>query len=377
MRRVIVAPDKFKGSLTAIQVAAHLEVGLRTGQPDLEIAQLPLADGGEGTVDAAVSAGFHRVSARVSGPTGQLVDACLAVRGDTAVVELAEASGLSRLPGGRPAPLTASSRGTGELLRVALDAGCRQVVLAIGGSACTDGGAGMLQALGMRLLDRAERELAPGAVPLLDLDHVDLSGLDPRLSQTAVTLASDVDNPLLGPSGAATIYGPQKGAGPADIPRLEAALTRWASILCREIGPHDPADQPGAGAAGGVGFAALAILAAHRRPGVDVLLELVGFDAAVREADLVVTGEGSLDDQSLYGKAPVGVAAAARVHGVSTVAVAGRCSLTAAQLFAAGFDRAYPLTDIEPDLGRCMSQAGSLVEQVGGRIAADRQRGKA
>ena len=368
--RVVIAPDKFKGSLTAPQVAAALAAGVRGAASDVDVVELPVADGGEGTLDAAVAAGFERVRLEVTGPTGQQVPAAFGVRGDAAIVELAEASGLKRLPGGEPAPLTASSRGTGELLRAALDTGCRSIVLGIGGSACTDGGAGMLEALGARVLDARGAPVAPGGAALRDAERLDLSGLDPRLSSVTLVVACDVDNPLLGPSGAAATFGPQKGASEEDVATLEAGLARWASLV-GDATAGDAAGRPGAGAAGGVGFAALAVLGARMRPGIELVLDLTGFAQAVAAADLVVTGEGSLDEQSLGGKAPLGVAGAARTHGVPVVAVAGRCTVEPALLAAAGFRAAYALSDLEPDLAASIARAEELLEQVGRRIGRE------
>jgi glycerate kinase len=367
--RVLVAPDKFKGSLTAADVAAHVSTGLRRVRPDLEVIEAPVADGGDGTVAAAIAAGFTRVEAAVTGPLGTPVDAAFAVRERTAVVELAAASGLALL-GDRRDPLHTTSRGTGELIRAALDAGCTEIVLGVGGSASTDGGAGMMQALGAQLLDPTGNELAPGGIALLRLSRVELRGLDPRLRDTSIVLATDVDNPLLGVPGAAAVYGPQKGATARDVELLDTALTRWARLIDVEA-----AGRPGAGAAGGVGYAALALLHAVMRPGIDVVLELIGFAALLSGAALVVTGEGALDEQTLHGKAPVGVAAAARRAGVPVVAVCGRCTLPADQLAAAGIDAAYALTDIEPDVTRCMAAPGPLLEQLAGRIDLARVQG--
>ena len=364
---VVIAPDKFKGSLTAAQVADHVAAGLRRHEPTVDVRLAPVADGGDGTLEALAASGFRLVPVVVSGPTGQPVDAAFARRGEMAVVELAEASGLRRLPGGRPDPMQASSRGTGEQVRAALDQGCRQIVLGLGGSAGTDGGAGMLQALGVRLLDADGRDLPPGGEALRDLDAVDLDGLDPRLAGTAVILASDVDNPLLGVHGAAQVYGPQKGATPEQVVVLDAALRRWGEILGAATG-RDLATAAGAGAAGGVGFAALSLLDAEIRPGIDVVLDLIGFDDLLSDAQLVITGEGSLDLQSLRGKAPVGVARAAARRGVTTIAVAGRCSLSPEQLISADLQAAYPLSGLEPDPATCMRDAGRLLEELAATV---------
>jgi glycerate kinase len=362
---VLVAPDKFKGSLTAAEVASAVARGLADVHPSLAVQTLPVADGGDGTVEAAVAAGFRRVRVPARGPTGWPLTACYAVRGDTAVVELAEASGLHRLPG-VPSPLGATSAGTGDVIAAALHAGCRRIVLGVGGSACTDGGAGMLAVLGARLLDGAGRELPPGGAALSRLSALDLSDLDPRLSEVDIELASDVDNPLFGLRGAAFVYGPQKGATPDDVEVLDEALRRWAS----HAGPEF-ADRPGAGAAGGVGFAAMAVLGARMRPGIALLLELLGFDDALSGASLVITGEGSLDRQTLSGKAPAGVARAAAEKGIPCVAVAGRCQLSTVELAEAGIAAAYALTDLEPDPARCMAGAAALLRRLAHRVAVD------
>jgi glycerate 2-kinase len=366
--RVVVAPDKFKGSLTAAQVAARVAAGLARAAPGVDVVQLPVADGGDGTLEAAVSAGYRRVPVRAEGPTGDLVDTAYAERDGVAVVELADVSGLGRLPGGRLAASAASSYGTGQVIRAALAAGCRRIVLGIGGSACTDGGAGMVQALGGRLADARGDEVGRGGGALGAVRSLDLAGLHPGLSSAEVVVASDVDNPLLGPRGAAAVYGPQKGAAPAEVARLDAALGRWADAVQRATG-LDLAGMPGAGAAGGVGFAAMAVLGATLQPGIELILELVGFPAALSGAGLVITGEGSLDRQTLHGKAPAGVAATARSAGIPVVAVAGRSLLSPADLEAAGIQAAYPLTDLEPDLDRCMTEAGPLLERLVAKVA--------
>ena len=388
--RIVIAPDKFKGSLSAPEVCAHLEKGLQRGAAaaavnPLDVVRIPVADGGEGTLDAAVGSGFARRTATVAGPTGQPVEADFAVRGHEAVIEMATASGLALVPGvargGRPdstAATTASSLGTGQLIRAALDAGCRRIVLGVGGSANTDGGAGLLQGLGARFLDSRKNELPPGGAALANLDSIDFTDFEPRLVDTRFVLASDVDNPLLGASGAAAVFGPQKGATQQDVDVLDAALARFVEVLAREIGFRavKAAEAPGAGAAGGVGYAAIAVLAATRRPGIDVVLEFTGLEQKLAGADLVITGEGSLDEQSLLGKTPMGVARAAAAQGVPTVAVCGRTTLAPEQAAAAGFEDIYALTELESNVDRCIEEAGGLLEQlatqIGGRLAATR-----
>ncbi|CAM05894.1 glycerate kinase [Saccharopolyspora erythraea NRRL 2338] len=367
---VLIAPDKFKGSLTAPGVAEAVADGMRRVRADVDVQVAPVADGGDGTVSAAIASGYRRVPVRVTGPVGEPVDAEIAVDGDTAVVELASASGLAMLDPARLAPMTATSAGTGELVRAALDEGAHTIVLGVGGSACTDGGAGMLGALGARLLAADGSPLPPGGGALAELDKLDLGDLDPRLNSAEVVLASDVDNPLLGPKGAAHVYGPQKGADPAQVEQLDAALARWAHAVS-SAGCGDVSGHPGAGAAGGVGFAAIAVLGARRRPGTDVVLDLVGFDRRLAGARLVVTGEGSLDEQTLHGKAPAGVASRASTAGVPVVAVAGRCLLPAQRLHDAGFAAAYALADVEPDPERSMREGAELLVGVGERIARE------
>jgi glycerate 2-kinase len=371
MSHVLLAPDKFKGTLSAAQAAAHLAAGLEQARPGLRTVELPVADGGEGTVDAAVAAGYRRAAADVRGPAGQPVRAEFAVGGGTAIIESAQAAGLGRLPGGVPAPLTASSQGVGELILTAAGLDAKRIVLGLGGVACTDGGAGLVTALGARLLDESGAELPPGGAALARLARIDLSGLR-SLAGAEVVVATDVDNPLLGDRGAAAVYGPQKGASPPAVACLERGLARWADVAERALGQVSR-DKQGAGAAGGLGFAMLAFLGAAMRPGIEVMLGLLSYPGRLAGAQLVVTGEGALDAQTLHGKAPAGVARATAAHAprVPVVAVAGICSLSPGQLRSAGIERAYALADIEPDPARCREQAGPLLEELAGRVAAD------
>jgi len=367
--RIVVAPDKFKGSLSAVEAAEAIGRGVTRARPDAEIVLLPVADGGEGTVAAALAAGYTRHVAIVDGPTGEPVEATFALRGDAAVIEMAEASGLRQLPGGRRAARFATTYGTGQLVTAALDAGASTIVLGIGGSASTDGGAGLAQALGVRLLDRGGAELARGGAALAELDRIDASGLDPRVAAAEFTIASDVDNPLVGPQGAAAIYGPQKGASDDDVAVLDAALERYAEILRRDIG-IEVADLPGAGAAGGLGAGALAFLGARLTSGIGLLLDVVGFAAAVQGATLVITGEGSLDEQSLSGKAPVGVALAAAEAGVPVMALVGRLAVSPEELDKVGISGARAILEIEPDLARAQSNAATLLSTLAEQLTA-------
>jgi glycerate kinase len=369
---VLIAVDKFKGSLSAEGVAKAVATGIGRVS-SAQVLTIPVADGGDGTVAAAVAAGFSPVRMTATGPTSAPVETLWARRGDTAVIEMADVSGLVRLPGGRFEPLRATSRGLGEVIAAAIGDGCSQITVGIGGSASTDGGAGMLAALGARLTNEAGAVPTDGGGGLLDLASLDLTELRRRTAGVRFTFACDVDNPLTGPRGAAAVYGPQKGATPGDVRMLEDALTHWADLVTAQTG-QDVRGVPGAGAAGGVGYGAVALLGAQLRPGIDLVLELVGFHEALATLgahDLVITGEGSLDEQTLHGKAPAGVAAAAAAHGVPVVAVCGRSTLPTERLEQAGISAAYALVDLEPDVTLCMTQPEPLLEQLGERIARE------
>jgi glycerate 2-kinase len=369
--RVLVAPDKFKGSLTAAEVAARVAAGLARAGFAGEAVPMPVADGGDGTVDAAVTAGYRRIEMGVRGPLGRSVTAAFGMLNRTAIIEAAQACGLSLVSPDSLAPLTATSRGVGELIMAAARMRATRVVLGLGGVATTDGGAGLAQALGARLTDDSGRELPPGGAALARLSTLDLTRMR-DLSGIEFQVASDVDNPLLGPSGAAAVYAPQKGASAGDVTVLEAGLARWADVAEQACG-RSARDAAGAGAAGGLGFAAMLFLNAQLRPGIALLLDMLSFGEHLDGARLVITGEGALDAQTLRGKAPAGVARAAAAHDppVPVVAVAGVCALSPAQLREAGIAAAYALSDIEPDLSRSMANAGLLVEELAGRIAAD------
>jgi glycerate 2-kinase len=362
---LVIAPDSFKGTLPADRAAAAVAEGVARVRPDVECVQRPIADGGEGTVAAALRAGWRPLPVRVGGPDGRPVDAVVALDGERAVVELATAAGLHQVA--TPAPTTATTRGVGELIAAALDAGARRLVLGIGGSATTDGGAGMLQALGVRLLDDAGRELGPGGAELARLARVDPAGLDPRLADAELLVASDVDNPLVGPRGAAAVFGPQKGATPDDVALLDAALRRYADVLARDLGA-DVADLPGAGGAGGTAAGAVAVLGARVVSGAGMVCDLVGLDDALTGAALAVTGEGSLDLQTLSGKAPAEVARRARAAGVPCVGLAGAVALTAGELAASGLAGAHALSEVEPDLARCRAEAAAVLADLAAAV---------
>lgn len=366
---VVIACDKFKGSLTASEVVEAIRTGIAAAAPEREVRAVLVADGGDGTLAAAESVGFRHVPLTVAGPTGSPNVSGYAVRAGTAVIELADACGIVHLPGGVKAPLTATSRGLGEVLAAALDdPSVTSVVMGIGGSASNDGGAGMLAALGARLRDADCRELPDGGGALVELAALDLSGLHLRLREVSLTVACDVNNPLLGETGAVAIFGPQKGAGEAERVVLEAGLARFASLVTAAMG-RDDTGLPGAGAAGGVGYAAQAILGAAMRPGVELVLDLIGFDSLCEGAALVVTGEGSLDRQTLLGKTPAGVARAAQAHGIPVVALCGRALLSGEDVAASGIAQVYALTDLEPDPAICMSDAARLLRTLSAHMA--------
>ena len=336
--KIVIAPDSFKESLTALQVATAIEAGMREVWPDATYVKVPVADGGEGTVQALIDAlDGRRVTVRVTGPLGQPVDAFYGRAGDLAVIEMAAASGLEGVPPDLRDPRTATSRGTGELILAALDAGARRFVLGVGGSATNDGGAGMLQALGVRLLDAAGNDIGPGGAALACLDRIDVAGLDPRVRAAEFRIACDVDNPLVGPRGASFVFGPQKGATPAMVEQLDAALAHYADIIRRDVG-QDIAQLPGAGAGGGIAAAMVVFLHGQLRPGIEIVTEAIGLDALVREADLVVTGEGRIDGQTVNGKTPMGVARVARRHDRPVVAIGGSLAADADAVHAHGID---------------------------------------
>ncbi|AKU18704.1 hypothetical protein VV02_06800 [Luteipulveratus mongoliensis] len=369
---MIVAPDSFKGSLSAPAAAAAIARGIRQASPDVEVLEMPVSDGGDSLLEVLEPAGFRPVTIETSGPIGAPLDTSYAVRGDTAVVELAAASGLNQLPAGHLAPLDATSYGTGVLMRDAIERGARRIVLGLGGSACTDGGAGLLEGLGAELRDLNGGQLGRGGGVLRVLSSVDLRPCLRLCDGVEVVLACDVDNPLFGPTGAATVFGPQKGASRDDIRALEAGLHQWVEC-CETAHPVAGAlaERPGAGAAGGTAFGALAGCGATIARGIDLVLELLDFDRALETASLVVTGEGRLDTQSLRGKAPAGVAAHARAAGVPVVAVAGRVDLRQTEARTLGLAATYALTDLCADQQQAMSDAADLLTQVGARIGRE------
>jgi glycerate kinase len=373
--KIVIAPDSFKESLSALEVASAIEAGMREVWPDAEYVKVPVADGGEGTVQAMIDAtAGRRVEQKVTGPLGEPVRAFYGLvedgdKGALAVIEMAAASGLESVPPARRNPLVTTSRGTGELIRLALDAGARRFVLGVGGSATNDGGAGMLQALGVRLLDAAGNEIGPGGGALAQLERIDASGLDARVRESEFQVASDVSNPLVGPQGASAIFGPQKGATPEMVAQLDENLRRYAGIVARDLG-QDVAGMPGAGAGGGIAAAMVVFLNGRLRPGVEIVLDAVGLDAAVADADLVVTGEGRIDGQTVQGKTPMGVARVARAHGKPVIGIGGSLADDAAAVHAEGIEAVFAAVRRPSSLEDALAAGADNLRHAARNVAA-------
>jgi len=361
---IIVAPDSFKGSLTALEAADAIVQGVRDVVPDAEIVSVPLADGGEGTVEALVRATEGRiVKAKVTGPMGDPVEARFGLLGDdvTGVVEMAQAAGLFLVPPDKRDPLVATTYGVGELMLAALDAGCTQLIVGLGGSATNDGGAGMAQALGVRLLGPGGKELGRGGAALQQLERIDLSGLDPRIPRAVIYAASDVTNPLCGPNGASAVYGPQKGASEEMVPMLEKALWRYGGVIAEQL-QVEVRDLPGAGAAGGLGAGLVAFAGAKIRSGPSLVLELLRFEEYLEAADLVLTGEGKIDRQIEFGKAISGVALLAEKHGVPVIALTGWLAEEDHKLAERGVAAVMPIAPGPIGEQEAMEKAGELLQ---------------
>lgn len=369
--KIVIAPDSFKESLSALEVANAIEKGFRRVFPDAQYVKIPLADGGEGTVQALVDAtGGTIVEKQVTGPLGEPVSASFGLLGDgkTAVIEMAAASGLHLVPREKRNPLITTTRGTGELIRAALDCGVEHMIIGIGGSATNDGGAGMAQALGVKLLDANGEELGFGGGRLSRLAQIDVSALDERLNYVKVDVACDVTNPLTGSEGASFVFGPQKGATPDMVRQLDQNLQHYADVIAQALGKQ--VNVPGAGAAGGLGAGLLAFLHAELKRGIDIVLEAVQFDEKVVGASLVITGEGRIDGQTVYGKTPVGVAKAAKKHGIPVIALAGSLSDDSDLVLRHGVDALYSIVPGIVSLAEAMEQAAYYVERTARHIAA-------
>lgn len=370
--KIVIAPDSYKESLSAIEVAEAIEIGFKRVFPDWQYIKCPAADGGEGSVEALVDAsGGHLVTTQVVGPLGEPHQAFYGISGDrkTAFIEMAAASGIELIPAEQRNPYTTTSYGTGQLIEHALEQGIRHLILCIGGSATNDAGCGMMQAMGVSFQDEQGRELPYGGLALETLAHIDVSELDPRLSECWIEVACDVTNPLTGTNGASYVYGPQKGATTEMVVRLDAALTNFAEVVERDLNKKI-IDIPGSGAAGGMGAAFCAFLNADLRPGIDIMTEAVGLEELVQDADLVITGEGRLDSQSINGKVPVGVANIAKRYNLPVIAIAGALADDFEEVYSHGIDAAFDTVYKITTFDEIVAQAKANVIRSSFNIAA-------
>ncbi len=370
--KIVIAPDSFKESLSALAAARAIEAGFREIFPDAEYVKVPVADGGEGTAETLVEAtGGTMVRLSVTGPLGTPVEGFFGLSGDggLAVIEAAAANGLMLVPRERRDPRVTTTFGVGELIRAALDRGARHLIVGIGGSATNDGGAGMLQALGVKLRDAEGHDLGCGGAALAGLAAIDASGLDPRLKDCRVEVACDVDNPLCGPKGASAVFGPQKGATPEMVRELDANLARFARLTHETLGVAVDA-APGAGAAGGLGAALLGYLGAELRPGVDIVTRAVGLAEAVRDADLVITGEGRIDGQTAHGKTPIGVARVAQRFGKPVIGIAGCLTDEAGEVHGHGIAAVFSVLDRSCTVQEALANAERNLRVAARNIAA-------
>lgn len=367
--KIVIAPQSFKGSVSALEAAQAIARGVLAAEPDAETVLVPVADGGDGTLSALVeSTGGQVFRSIVTGPLGQAVEATWGVMGDgqSAVIEMAQASGLVLVPSRRRNPRITTSRGTGEILKEALDKGFTRIIVGLGGSATNDAGAGMANALGARFLDAEGKPLPNGGAALAKLAHIDTSGLHPKLADCTVIGATDVTNPLCGPTGASAVYGPQKGATPQMVEELDQALMNFASVAQRDLG-KDVWDRPGAGAAGGLGAGLMAFTGADLRSGIDMVCDVLGFDGHLDGADLVITGEGRADISTTYDKAPVGVARRAQVRSVPTILLAGSLGEGYQELYQHGIRGIVCIADRPMKFERSLARTGELLEEASER----------
>lgn len=370
--KIVIAPDSYKESLSALEVATQIEAGFRDIFPQAEYVKLPVADGGEGTVEAMVAAtGGRIIRVTVTGPLGDPIEGFYGLSGDeqSAFIEMAAASGLEQVPPHQRNPLRTTSYGTGELIRNALDHGVKHCIIGIGGSATNDGGAGMAQALGAKLRTAQGEEIGHGGGELTHLANIDISELDPRLAQCQIEVACDVTNPLTGDQGASAIFGPQKGATPEMVKQLDGYLAHYAQIIQRDLGV-DVDTVPGAGAAGGMGAALLAFCGADLRRGIEIVTEALGLEALVKDADLVITGEGRIDSQTIHGKVPIGVAKVAKRHNKPVIGIAGSLTADVGVVHQHGLDAVFSVLYTICTLDEALENAGDNVRMTARNIAA-------
>ncbi len=364
--KIVIAPQSFKGSVSALEAAEAIERGVKQAEPEAITALVPVADGGDGTLEVLVNnTGGEIYHSVVTGPLGHPVEAAWGVMGDgnTAVVEMARASGLAMVPNRRRNPRTTTTRGTGEIIKAALDRGFRRIIVGLGGSATNDAGAGMASALGVRFLDAQGKTLPRGGAALARLSQIDITNLEPRLRQAAITGATDVTNPLCGPAGASAVYGPQKGASPGVVAELDEALANFARVAQRDLGVDFlNGEYPGAGAAGGLGAGLMVFANARLQSGIDMVCEVLNFEEQVSAADLVITGEGRADHSSIYDKAPVGVARKAAAFQVPTIILAGCLGDGYQELYRHGIAAVVCIADRPMTFERSLARTGELLE---------------
>lgn len=376
--KIVIAPDSYKESLSALEVANAIEQGFREIWPDADYVKLPVADGGEGTVEAMVEATTGRiVEVDVTGPLGEPVTAFYGLSGDerTAFIEMAAASGLEQVPVALRDPLKTTSWGTGELIRHALDAGVDHIIIGLGGSATNDGGAGMVQALGAKLLDARHNDIGKGGAALDALAQIDISQLDPRLAACRIEVACDVTNPLIGKEGASAVFGPQKGATAETIDRLDTALAHYAQIIARDLGV-DVLELAGGGAAGGMGAALYAFCGAQLRRGIEIVTDALQLDACVADADLVITGEGRIDSQTIHGKVPVGVAKVAKRYHKPVIGIAGSLTADVGIVHEHGLDAVFSVIYTVCTLDDALKNAAENVRMTARNVAATLKMGQ-
>lgn len=376
--KIVIAPDSYKESLSALEVANAIEQGFREIWPDADYVKLPVADGGEGTVEAMVAATAGCiVDVDVTGPLGEPVTAFFGLSGDerTAFIEMAAASGLEQVPVALRDPLKTTSWGTGELIRHALDAGVDHIIIGLGGSATNDGGAGMVQALGAKLLDARQNEIGKGGAALDALTRIDISQLDPRLAACRIEVACDVTNPLTGKEGASAVFGPQKGATAETIDRLDTALVHYAQIITRDL-EVDVLELAGGGAAGGMGAALYAFCGAQLRRGIEIVTDALQLDACVADADLVVTGEGRMDSQTIHGKVPVGVAKVAKRYHKPVIGIAGSLTADVGIVHEHGLDAVFSVIYTICTLDDALKNAAENVRMTARNVAATLKMGQ-
>ena len=364
--KIVVAPQGFKAGISGLEAAQAIARGVTAAAPDAETVLAPVADGGDGTLNALVDGtGGNVFTSTITGPLGQPLEAQWGVMGDgsTAVIEMALASGLALVPQRRRNPRVTTTAGTGEIVKEALERGYTRIIVGLGGSATNDGGAGFASALGARFLDSQGRPLPPGGSALARLNRVEHSGLHPGLRDATIIAATDVTNPLCGPEGASAVFGPQKGANPDVVRELDAALANYARVVARDVG-RDVAEQPGAGAAGGLGAGMMAFAGAALQSGIDMVCDVLNFDALLQGADLVITGEGRADHSTIFNKAPAGVARHAKAHGVPTVLLAGSLGPGYEELYEHDVAAVVCIADRPMSFEQSLSRSGELLERT-------------